>query len=224
MPGFIEGFLDPEYGPVCEDPAFIVPERIHQPLCLSKAIGLEHGTVPFCRVFVYPLPHFGINFFLRIPSVHGKPEGRLGDECVASYGFKRTADPIVMSLVVSADHPNLPLIFNPYLCGTDDMSRRMKGYLHSISDHRLVPACRLIVLITQSYAHDRQALFMAEVGPVAGPGMVTVRMCDDRSLYRSPWIDMESSGDAKKTAFGEGEHGVGQGFCFCRKKVRLNFS
>ena len=86
------------------------------------------------------------------------------------------------------------------------MSGRVERYGCVADAQLLAIADALCGYITQPVLHDGQGAMGGQIVFVAETRMIGVAMCDERTLYRAPWINVEGASCAVYSAVRKAEN------------------
>lgn len=99
-------------------------------------------------------------------------------------------------------------MFNANLRRAENVTGGMQTDVHTV-DVACLAICNDINRVckrAKSLACQRRSAFRNEVRARSPREVITVRMCDDGTVDRLPWIDVEVASFAIKTCIGELEH------------------
>ena len=161
-------------------------------LRLAEGVAEQHARTPGGRVRAPPCVDAGEGLARRCPPVDRQPEGRLGDEGVAAHRLEGCAGRIGLDLVVAAHHPDLAAVLEPNLRRAQHVAGRKQRHPHTVHFDRLAVGQRLQRDAgTQPRPQHALGGCGREVGAVAGPRVVGMRMRDHRTRHRPPRVDEE---------------------------------
>ena len=164
-------------------------------LRLAEGVAEQHARASGGRVRPPPRIDAGEGLARRRPPVDRQPEGRLGDEGVAAHRLEGRAGRIGLDLVVAAHHPDLAAVLDADLRRAEHVAGRKQRHAHAVHLDRLAVAERLQRDAgAQPRAQHALGGCGREVGAMAGPRVVGVRVRDHRARHRPPRVDEEVAG------------------------------
>ena len=170
------------------------------PLRLADGVAEQHRRSPVSLVVLPPRQDLGDDGFGRVPAIDRQPERGLGDERVAGDRLEWRARRVGGALVVSGDDPDAGGAFDADLCRSEDVSGWMKGHANVAERERHAVWQSLDVDVrSESTFEERPRRLGAQVRLTAGPRVVAMDVRDERTIGRTPGIDVEAAGRAEKT-------------------------
>src|ERR1700730_3620803 len=125
---------------------------------------------------------------------YGKAKSRLGDEDIARNQLERSAGRIGDVLVITGDDDPNATSFDRNLRRAEHVAGRMKRHRYAVKPDDLAVADRLRrpgEIFAVAKPHQIQGFGCRQYCLVAGPGVVGMRMGDERSGDRADRIDVE---------------------------------
>ncbi len=178
-------------------------------LGLSQGIGEENAG----RALLLVLPPPGVDVGCHVvrvgPVENRKPEGGLGDESVAAQRLEGRAGRVRMALEIAGDDPHLAPVLHPDLGRAEDVSGRMQRQPDAVEDER-GPVWQFLDMdgLAQPDSQQAGAFRGREIAPAPRPGVVGVRVGDDRPVDRLPGVDKKTAIPAVQPGFGILNHGL----------------
>ena len=165
----------------------------------KQALGLAEGVTEEYRGFALgavagpPGVEAAEDFGLGAPAEGGQAKGAFRDKGMAGNRFVGLTEAIGFVFVVAGEDPDLALVLDPDLGGSEDVPGGVQTEAHALDGEGFVPLDALDVDLPEAVADDGDIAVVGEVIFVAPLAVVAVPVGDDGLLDGPPGVQVDIS-------------------------------